>query len=32
VAWYLDNQDWVGHVTIGEYRHWVSKKYAGNQA
>ncbi len=28
VAWYLDHQDWVNHVTSGEYRHWVSKNYA----
>ena len=28
VAWYLDNQDWVDHVTSGEYRHWVSENYA----
>jgi len=28
VAWYLANQDWVGHVTSGEYRNWVSEHYA----
>lgn len=28
VAWYLEHQDWVAHVTSGEYRHWVSKNYA----
>jgi len=32
VAWYLDNQDWVAHVTSGEYRNWVSKNYEGNPA
>ncbi|MHB8709595.1 MAG: dTDP-glucose 4,6-dehydratase [Desulfuromonadales bacterium] len=32
VAWYLANQDWVAHVTSGEYRNWVSKNYAGNPA
>jgi dTDP-glucose 4,6-dehydratase len=32
VAWYLDNQDWVAHVTSGEYRHWVAKNYAGSAA
>ena len=32
VAWYLDHQDWVAHVTSGEYRNWVSKNYAGNMA
>jgi dTDP-glucose 4,6-dehydratase len=32
VAWYLDNQDWVNHVTSGEYRHWVSKNYADTPA
>ena len=28
VAWYLSNQDWVDHVTSGEYRNWVSENYA----
>ena len=32
VAWYLDQQDWVNHVTSGEYRHWVSKNYADTPA
>jgi dTDP-glucose 4,6-dehydratase len=32
VAWYLDNQDWVAHVTSGEYRHWVTKNYAETTA
>jgi dTDP-glucose 4,6-dehydratase len=32
VAWYLEHQDWVNHVTSGEYRHWVSKNYAGTPA
>ncbi|OHX11637.1 dTDP-glucose 4,6-dehydratase [Chromobacterium sphagni] len=27
VQWYLDNQDWVNHVTSGAYREWVSKQY-----
>jgi dTDP-glucose 4,6-dehydratase len=27
VAWYLANQDWVAHVTSGEYRNWVSENY-----
>jgi len=27
VQWYLDNQDWVNHVTSGEYRNWVEKQY-----
>jgi len=29
VQWYLDNQEWVKHVTSGEYRHWVEKQYEG---
>ena len=29
VAWYLDNQDWVAHVTSGAYRDWVEEHYAG---
>jgi dTDP-glucose 4,6-dehydratase len=32
VAWYLAHQDWVDHVTSGEYRHWVSKNYADTPA
>ena len=32
VAWYLDHQDWVDHVTSGEYRHWVSRNYADTHA
>jgi len=32
VAWYLDNQDWVAHVTSGEYRNWVSRNYADHPA
>ena len=29
VQWVLDNQEWVKHVTSGEYRHWVEKQYEG---
>ncbi|MCC7487965.1 MAG: dTDP-glucose 4,6-dehydratase [Burkholderiales bacterium] len=29
VAWYLDNMDWVGNVTSGEYRKWVDLNYGG---
>ena len=29
VQWYLDNQDWVKHVTSGEYRNWLEKQYEG---
>jgi len=28
VAWYLDNPDWVAHVTSGAYRGWIEKNYA----
>lgn len=27
VEWYLANQDWVAHVTSGEYRNWVNRNY-----
>jgi dTDP-glucose 4,6-dehydratase len=27
VRWYLDNQDWVRHVTSGAYRDWVGRHY-----
>ena len=28
VAWYLDNQDWIGAVTSGAYQEWVLLQYA----
>ncbi|MFJ4195312.1 dTDP-glucose 4,6-dehydratase [Pseudomonas sp. NPDC089534] len=28
VEWYLNNQAWVGNVTSGAYRDWVSRQYA----
>ena len=27
VEWYLANQEWVAHVTSGEYRNWLAKNY-----
>lgn len=27
IQWYLDNPQWVTHVTSGEYRQWVQKQY-----
>jgi dTDP-glucose 4,6-dehydratase len=27
VAWFLDNPDWVAHVTSGAYRNWIEKNY-----
>lgn len=27
VEWYLANQDWVAHVTSGEYRQWLGQQY-----
>ena len=27
INWYLENQDWVGNVTSGEYKNWVSTNY-----
>lgn len=32
VQWYLENQNWVGHVVSGEYQNWVGKQYGGGQA
>lgn len=29
VQWYLDHQDWVQHVTSGEYRDYYQKMYEG---
>ncbi|HYP67056.1 MAG TPA: dTDP-glucose 4,6-dehydratase [Thiobacillaceae bacterium] len=28
VIWYLENEEWVGHVVSGEYRHWLESHYA----
>ena len=28
VQWYLDNDDWISHVSSGEYRNWIKKQYA----
>jgi dTDP-glucose 4,6-dehydratase len=28
VQWYLDNGEWVEHVTSGAYRQWVETQYA----
>jgi dTDP-glucose 4,6-dehydratase len=28
VIWYLENLNWVDHVTTSEYQHWVKKHYA----
>ena len=30
VAWYIDNPEWVAHVTSGAYRQWIDKNY-GNR-
>lgn len=27
IQWYLDNPEWVAHVSSGEYRQWVDKQY-----
>jgi len=27
VRWYLDNAEWVGRVTSGEYRQWLDQNY-----
>ena len=27
VQWYLDNLDWVEHVTSGSYRDWIRRQY-----
>ena len=32
VQWYLDHQEWVEHVTSGEYREWVEVHYATEDA
>ncbi len=32
VTWYLANQDWVAHVTSGEYRRWLDINYGERKA
>ncbi len=27
VSWYLDNQDWVNHITSGQYQSWIQQHY-----
>jgi len=27
IQWYLNNPEWVQHVTSGQYRHWLEKHY-----
>jgi dTDP-glucose 4,6-dehydratase len=28
VRWYLEHEEWVGHVTRGSYRHWIETHYS----
>jgi len=28
VDWYLSNQDWINHVTSGDYQHYYTAQYA----
>lgn len=28
VDWYLNNQDWINHVTSGDYQHYYAEQYA----
>jgi dTDP-glucose 4,6-dehydratase len=28
VKWYIDNNEWIEHVTSGSYRKWIDKQYA----
>jgi dTDP-glucose 4,6-dehydratase len=29
VRWYLDNEEWINHVTSGSYRDWMQQQYGG---
>ncbi len=31
VEWYLDNAEWVGSVTSGEYRNWIETNYGARE-
>ncbi len=28
VRWYIDHQEWVGHVLSGQYKDWIAANYA----
>nr|MBA2330887.1 dTDP-glucose 4,6-dehydratase [Flavisolibacter sp.] len=28
IDWYLNNQDWLNHVTSGAYQHYYEEQYA----
>lgn len=28
VKWYLDNKEWINHVTSGEYQNWMETNYS----
>lgn len=30
IEWYLDNPNWVEHVTSGSYREWINRQYASS--
>ena len=29
VRWYLDNQDWMDHITSGDYQRYYEEMYQG---
>jgi dTDP-glucose 4,6-dehydratase len=29
IDWYLQNEEWLGHVTSGAYQHYYKEQYAG---
>jgi len=31
VDWYLNNQDWINHVTSGDYQHYYAEQYANSK-
>jgi dTDP-glucose 4,6-dehydratase len=32
IRWYLENQEWVEHVTSGSYREWINTQYTSSNA
>jgi dTDP-glucose 4,6-dehydratase len=32
IDWYFDNQQWLDHVTSGDYREYYQKQYQGNHS
>jgi dTDP-glucose 4,6-dehydratase len=32
IQWYLENPEWVQHVTSGSYREWINLQYTSSSS